>query len=224
MHSPRSLEEALRARELRGAFLCHSRKAWALLPPLDRPRILDIGCGRGAATLALAGWSDGSLVGIDTDGEALAELGRRLTPAVLSARVELRQVSLLDSGLPEAHFDLLWEEGVLHLTDAAQSLPACRRLVKPEGWFMLHETCEWFAAHEAEIARAGFRRAAHHLLPPGSWWADYYAPLEARITALRAAHGAAFEGPELAQHEREIAMVKPDPTHFDCGFYLLQPT
>ena len=26
----------------------------------------------------------------------------------------------------------------------------------------------------------------------------------------------------LAQHEREIAMVKADPERFDCGFFILQ--
>jgi hypothetical protein len=59
-------------------------------------------------------------------------------------------------------------------------------------------------------------------LPRRSWWTDYYAPLEARIRALRQAHGEVLESDRLAQHEREIAMVKADPERFDCSFLLAE--
>jgi hypothetical protein len=43
------IDGALNLEELRGRCLEHSRRAYRLLPPLEQPRILDIGCGQGAA-------------------------------------------------------------------------------------------------------------------------------------------------------------------------------
>ena len=38
-----------------------------MLPIIDKPRILDIGCGYGVPTLELARLSDGEITAIDTD-------------------------------------------------------------------------------------------------------------------------------------------------------------
>ncbi len=47
------VDDALNVEELRGRFLEHSRQAYRLLPPLEQPRILDIGCGRGQQTIEI---------------------------------------------------------------------------------------------------------------------------------------------------------------------------
>lgn len=47
------VDDALNVEELRGRFLEHSRQAYRLLPPLEKLRILDIGCGRGQQTMEL---------------------------------------------------------------------------------------------------------------------------------------------------------------------------
>ena len=53
--------------ELRANFIRYTKKAFRMLPKLDRPRILDIGCGSGAPTIELARLSDGEIIGIDID-------------------------------------------------------------------------------------------------------------------------------------------------------------
>ena len=60
------------------AGLDFTRKAFGMLPKLDRPHILDIGCGQGRATLELARLSGGQVVGLDIDRTALAVLSRRI--------------------------------------------------------------------------------------------------------------------------------------------------
>jgi SAM-dependent methyltransferase len=219
-HPPASLEAALRIEELRAGFLRYTRQAFARLPALARPRILDVGCGAGAATLELARLSDGAVVGIDTDAAALAAAGRRIEAAGIGQRVELANVSLFDCDFAAGSFDVLWEEGVLHLLDHARSLPVCHRLLRPGGFLVMHETVAWFAMVEDRLRGVGFAPFAQLLLPRCCWWTDYYAPLEARIGALRAAHGDDLAPGALVQYEREIAMVKADPARFDCGFFV----
>jgi ribosomal protein L11 methylase PrmA len=42
----------------------YTRKAFQLLPELDKPCILDVGCGSGVPTIELAKLSNGEVVGL----------------------------------------------------------------------------------------------------------------------------------------------------------------
>jgi len=46
-------------------------KAFNQLPPINHPKILDIGCGTGLPTLELVRMSRGEIVGIDIDQNSL---------------------------------------------------------------------------------------------------------------------------------------------------------
>jgi SAM-dependent methyltransferase len=217
-----SIEEALGIDELRGALLEHSRRAYALLPSFDRPRILDIGCGSGLPTIELARLSGGTVVGIDIDESALARLRQRIREARLASQVTAVNVSLYDTGFPDDCFEIIWDEGVLHTLDLSRSLRECHRLLKAGGILAVGETACWFETVRDRIGAFGFRLLTEHLLPTHCWWTDYYARLETRIRVLRETHGDAFSSTDLARYEREVAMVKSDPGRFDCGFYLVQ--
>jgi SAM-dependent methyltransferase len=216
------IDSVLDIEELRGRFLAHSRRAYRLLPPLERPRILDIGCGRGQQTLELARLGGGEVVGIDIDRDALAVLRRRIDAAGLGDRVEAVHVSLFDTGFADGSFDLLWEEGVLHLLDASRALGECRHLLRPGGFLVMHETIEWFEGIRGALPDHGFELRDRHLLPRHFWWTDYGAPLEARIQAYRKVRGDTPDPPELAEHERTVIAIKSDPDRSDCGIYIVQ--
>jgi cyclopropane fatty-acyl-phospholipid synthase-like methyltransferase len=81
---------------LRERLLKYTRKAFKLLPRLDKPRILDAGCGSGLPTIELAKLSNGRVVGIDIDQSLLTELDRRIGRENLSDRVETRKCSMLE--------------------------------------------------------------------------------------------------------------------------------
>jgi SAM-dependent methyltransferase len=214
-------DDALGAEELRAGFLRYTRQAYALLPYLVRPRILDIGCGSGLPTIELARLSGGDVVGIDTDERSLQRLRQRAEESGVGDRVRAVNASLLDADFVEESFDVLWEEGVLHLLDPATSVPACHRLLKPGGSLVMHETVAWFEGIRERLPAFGFGVTGQLLLPGRCWWTDYYAPLESRIRALREGRGNRLRTPGLARYEREIAMVKADPDRFDSGFFIV---
>jgi len=222
MNAPDSIDAVLGVEDLRAAFLSYTRHAYALLPAMGQPLFLDIGCGSGQATIELARLSGSSVVGIDTDATALSELRRRIEVDRLGQRIEIVNASLFDVSFADESFDLLWEEGVLHLLDSTRSLPVCRRLLKPGGFLVMHETFVWFESIRANLSADGFGIVNEYLLPKRCWWTDYYAPLEDRIRLLREERGREIASEKLAQYEREIAMVKANPDRFDCGFFILQ--
>ena len=49
----------------------YTAKAFRMLPKLDNPRILDIGCGRGGPTMELARLSQGWITAVDIDQPSL---------------------------------------------------------------------------------------------------------------------------------------------------------
>ena len=64
--------------EIRKRLLKYTRKAFRMLPQMDKPRILDIGCGSGVSTLELARLTDGEITGLDIDQNALDRLKRKI--------------------------------------------------------------------------------------------------------------------------------------------------
>ena len=67
--------------KIRKRLLKYTRKAFRMLPQMDRPRILDIGCGSGIPTLELARLSQGEVIGIDIDQPALDKFDIRTRQA-----------------------------------------------------------------------------------------------------------------------------------------------
>jgi len=59
-------------------LLKYTRRAFETLPNMHNPQILDIGCGTGIPTLALAEMSDGQIVAVDIDQRALDVLNEKV--------------------------------------------------------------------------------------------------------------------------------------------------
>ena len=69
----REIELEINADQLRLTFLKYTKKAFEMLPQINKPRILDIGCGSGVPTLELARLSNGEIIGIDIKGYYVVE-------------------------------------------------------------------------------------------------------------------------------------------------------
>ena len=56
----------------------YTKKAFQMLPKIENPHILDIGCGSGVPTIELAKLSNGEIIGIDINQSLLDSLNRRV--------------------------------------------------------------------------------------------------------------------------------------------------
>lgn len=177
-------------------------------PLPDRPRIVDIGCGTGAASLVLARATGGPVTAVDTHQPFLDRLA--------ADAVRTLNAPMQDLPLPDGCADLVWAEGSAYVMGFDAALAAWRRLLAPGATLVLTEA-EWTtpdpapgarafwdpgypgmrdtAANVAAAQRAGWTVLATYLLP-GPDWDAYYGPLAQRIGALRAQHpgsGAALD-------------------------------
>jgi SAM-dependent methyltransferase len=222
----------------------YSERAFRMLPALRAPRILDIGCGPGASTMALASLSDGEIIGIDIHQQYLDQLQAKIDAAGLADRVRAVNLSMFDIDFPDSSFDVVWSEGAIYVIGFARGLEEWRRLIRPGGFLAVHEATWLEPDPPAEIAEfwrreypaittvdgnlemiaaAGYRLLGHFTLGEDAWWPAYYGPLEDRIASLRSRFAddpAALA--QLAEEQREIDLYKRYSRWYGSVFFVMQ--
>lgn len=168
-----------------------------------RPRVADLGCGTGPATLLLARELRVPVLALDLHRPFLVRLQGEARARGLLARPVQGDLARLP--LAPASLDLVWCEGAAYLLGLSTALGSFRQLLRPGGLIALTECCWlsdarparaaafWRVGYpamttlegSAEQARAaGFELLEARALPPGAW-EEYYGPLAARVEALR---------------------------------------
>lgn len=219
-----------------------TRLLLGLAGPLpERPRIVDIGCGPGTATLLLAAETGGTVTGIDMHGPFLDRLRERAAAEGLTERVRSLAAPMQDIPLPDGVADLVWAEGSAYLMGFDAALAAWRRLLAPGGVLVVTEA-EWTTPDPASAARAfwdagypamrttggnvtaaqdaGWTVAATYLLPDSDW-AAYYDPLAARIATLRAEHPG--QGAALDEVDAGIGVRRTHGGDYGYTAHVLRP-
>jgi len=189
-----------------GSDAC-TETAFNMIPGLPKDaKILDIGCGSGMQTLALARLCPRcSLVAVDVHQPYLDDLIRRAASAGCADRISTLCASMDDLPFKEGQFDLIWAEGSIFVIGFEQGLSYWKRFLKKGGYIALTEAA-WFTDTPSEEARAfwqecypaikavaeleaavicaGFQVIGRFALPASAWWDDYYRPLERKLDAL----------------------------------------
>ena len=163
----------------------YTRQAFQMLPELEAPDILDIGCGTGVPTMELARLSNGRIIGLDIRQPDLDALHRKIEAADLSDRVKTVNCSLFEMDFPDESFDIVWAEGSLFVIGFEQGLKAWRRLLKPWGFLVVHDEIGDLKTKLNLITKSGYELIEYFVVSEDEWWRDYYEPLEKRIKELR---------------------------------------
>ncbi len=187
-----------RACAARALALCHA------LPP--SPAILDLGCGVGGQTLQLAELTSGTIVAVDSHAPSIDRLRAAIAKRGLARRISAIVGDMARLQQQPGSFDLVWSEGALYNIGLSHALRICHGLLRPGGylaftdavWRKENPPAEAKAGFDldyptmgrveddvAAIRDAGFTVVGHFSLPDEAWWDDFYAPMEARIAALR---------------------------------------
>lgn len=200
-----------------------TRRALEAIPDLPAsPRVLDAGCGTGAATRVLAEALQGEILAVDIHKPYLERLERDLSGGGARSRVVTRRGDMASLPVPPGSFDLVWSEGAIYLLGFREGLEIFRRYLKPRGalavteitWIDPDPPAEvrefWRKAYPAMTTReanlrsleeAGFEPLEDFPLPPEAWEA-FYTPLKARLPGFLARHRGSPEAEALVRGVR----------------------
>jgi SAM-dependent methyltransferase len=171
----------------------------------DKPDILDVACGPGMQTLALARATGGTITAVDMHEPFLDQLRERAATAGARQRIHVMRGDMADLPFGADSFDLIWSEGAAYIMGITEAFTAWRAFLRPGGYVVVSEATwlvpdppaevrDFWAAEypgmrdiEGNLERiraARYDIIGHFTLPDESWWTYYQTPLEARIPAL----------------------------------------
>jgi len=163
---------------IRKRLLKYTRKAFWMLPKLNKPHILDIGCGSGLPTMELARLSSGEVTGLDIDQGMLDVLRGNVEKAGLSDRVKVVKHSLFGMEFPDESFDVIWAEGSINVIGFQKGLQEWKRFLKPGGFMVVHDETANVDEKLGQISTCGYELLGYFGLDVATWWTEYFAPLE----------------------------------------------
>lgn len=219
-----------------------TRRLLELARPLPgQPRVLDLGCGPGRASLLLAAEAGAEVTAVDLHRPFLDELERAAAERGLSPRIRTVHRSMADLPYPDRSFDAVWAEGSAYNLGFDTALRSWRRLLAEDGVLVATE-CEWATEQPSARARAfwertyplrtaeenaaaareaGYRVAAVLPLPDEDWFDEYYTPLAERIAAADPAVPGMAEAAAAAQKEIELRQSHGEDYRYTG--YVLRP-
>lgn len=198
--------------KIRKRLIKYTREAFRLIPRMEKPRILDIGCGSGVPTLELARLSRGEAIGIDIDQPALDKFAAKIAESGLSDRVKALNCSLINMDFPEETFDIIWSEGSIYAIGFEKGLREWKRFLKPGGFMVIHDEQGNASKKLEQISKCGYELLGSFLLSKETWWIEYFAPLEKLITKAQTKYFNNLEVLEkIQQAQEELDNFKKNP-------------
>lgn len=170
----------------------------ALVPKPEVADILDLGCGTGRFSFALAQAFDARVTGLDPSEKMLAEARRKPS----DSRLSFRQAEAESLPLEADSQDLVFLSMVLHhLADPGQAARECRRVLRSRGRVCLRNTlAEGIGSYPQIRFFPGYRAALERQLMPR---ADLISTFQAAGFALQdhevVAHPMAASWQDLAE-------------------------
>lgn len=208
----------------------------------DRPRILDVGCGSGAQTIALARSLPAEIVAVDNHAPYLVTVRERAVRAAVQERVRCVEGDMAALEFEAGSFDVIWSEGAIYNMGFERGLRRWRPLLVPGGYLAVTEI-SWLreqratdtrsfwardypamadvASNLATLESCGYRLQDHFVLPESDWWDEFYRPLEERVRALRPAWDGDDEATRfLDTVDREIDLYRRRSKEYGYVFYV----
>ena len=182
-------ERFIKKKELiRRKLAKYSRKAFKIIPDIDKPRILDIGCGSGVSTLEIARLTNGEIIGLDIDQNALNRLNNKIKKTGFSKQVKTLHCSLIDMEFPDESFDIVWSEGSIFVIGFEKGLREWKRFIKPGGFMVIHDEMGNVKQKLEQIAKSGYELLGYFTLDTDVWRDEYFTPIEKLVNDTREKH------------------------------------
>ncbi len=217
-------------------------KVLDMLPKQSYPLIVDVGCGSGRQSLALAMQLQTIVHAVDSHEPFLKSLEKRAKDNGIQDLVRTHCMDMADIPNSFQEIDLLWSEGAAYNIGFANALNSWRESIKPKG-FMVVSELSWLRKEVPADVRqffesgypdmrsiednllviqdAGYKVLCTHTLPKETWIDGYYEILEPRAKE-RLNHADESVRDFAAEIVEEIRIFDGAKDSYGYVFYVLQ--
>jgi ubiquinone/menaquinone biosynthesis C-methylase UbiE len=192
-------------------------RAISMVPPLNLPLVLDMGCGTGVPSIALSQHLNCKIHAVDADRKAVEHFRRKITELNLSERIILYEQSVFKMNFPDNYFDLVIAEGLLNVIGFKTGLSLAGKYMKEGGYFIIHDAYQDHNSKQALIQKLGYALIGSFVLDEQVWWNEYYHCLEMHLQNL----GEDAESGRFNDDRREIEQYRERPGLFRSIYYVL---
>lgn len=201
--------------------------------------LLDIGCGRGVATIPLAEHTQGQVTALDNDEYSLNILKKSIKARSLQNRVKLICANMAELPFTGMQFDTIWAEGSAYIMGFENAIKNWSSFIKPQGflvvsdlvwittnptqeasifWRQNYPEMEHIDAKLSSIGKLGFRLL--HSFPLGKQaWENFLAPLRTKIAGLSLDD---FSSNALADLKKELDIHQNHLGEYGYQMFVLQ--
>jgi ubiquinone/menaquinone biosynthesis C-methylase UbiE len=156
-----------------------------MLPEIDNSCLLDIGCGSGIPTMELARLSGGQVLGIDIDQLRLDKLEEKIGKENLSDKVHTLNCSIDEMNFEDESFDIVWSEGSISVVGFEKGINEWRRLIKPKGFLVIHDSLINLDSKLEQISKSGYKLLDYFIIDRDVWFEKYFLPLSIEVDHVR---------------------------------------
>ena len=222
----------------------YTQKAYDMIPKLEQPLILDVGCGPGLQTIKLAKLSGGKIFAIDIHQPYLEQLRQSAEKEEVLDKIEILNKSMLKMDFPDEYFDIIWAEGSIFIIGFEKGLEEWKKYIKKDGYLAIHEMA-WLKDNPPQeildfweqvypaittiennleiIKKCNYKLIGHFPLPEDAWWELYYTPLEKRLKKLEIKYKNNTRALEMINEEyKEINLFRKYNEWYGSVFYMMQ--
>ena len=199
-------------------LLKYLTKAISIIPIIENPRILDVGCGSGVPTLMIAEKFNGKITAVDSDTKSIDIFREKVKELNLSNRVALFNSSMFDIKVKHNQYDLILAEGLLNVVGFQKGFLRLIKLLKRKGFIIIHDEFQNQNEKIEFIKNNGCKILNSFVLDEQIWWNDYFKCLEKEISSNSNKEFLKLFKSDL----QEIKLFKKNPSQYISVYYIIE--
>jgi len=159
--------------------------AFSIIPKIDKPIILDAGCGTGVPTLSLIELCNGNIFAVDPDPYSTDWFIKKVTVLKLKDRIKIFNDSILNPTLFNFKFDIILAEGLLNVIGFEKGLQILINYLKNESYLIIHDEYKNDSEKRRYFKNNNLKLLHSFELDENIWLNEYFYCLKSKIENLK---------------------------------------